>query len=131
RDEGVYEPRIYYVELWNSATENEKVIEASITVQRFRDDFNSSVDKEIVKNFIWHEENFLKENGIDQKFTYSKTKLGTWQWVIWQDNEKFNLYATCVTTRGRILLQGAAFDIFILKRFFQYVADSYQEGTLD
>jgi len=131
RDDGVYEPRIYTVELWNDAPESEKVVESNITVQRFKSDFSDSVDKERVKNFIWNEDNFLKDNKIKQPFAYSKSKIGVWQWVIWQDTEKFNLYAACVTVRGRILIQGAAFDVFNLKRFFQYVADSYQEGTVD
>lgn len=129
KDDGTFEPRLYFIYIYNDAATKDKVIEASVTVQRFKSDFSGSVEKETINNFIWHEKTFLKENSIDKKFIYSKTKVGVWQWVLWQDPEKFNLYATCVTPRGRILVQAAAFDVFSLKRFFQYLADSYQEGT--
>lgn len=133
RDSGVYEPRIYSVDIMNpieATTGSNSYVQANITVQRFREDFNGTPDVERVRNFVWHEDNFLKSNAIKEKFTYSKTKTGTWQWVIWNDGEKFVLYASTVTNRGRILVQGSSFDIYVLKRFFQYVADSYQEGKL-
>ena len=129
KDDGTFEPRLYFIYIYNDAATKDKVIESSVTVQRFKSDFNGNVEKEQINNFIWHEKTFLKENGIDKKFIYSKTKLGVWQWVLWQDPEKFNLYASCVTQRGRVLVQAAAFDVLSLKRFFQYLADTYQEGT--
>ena len=128
KDDGTYEPRMYFIYIYNDALSKDKVIESNVTVQRFKSDFMGDVEKEMIKNFIWHETKFLKENNIDKKFTYSKTKVGVWQWIIWQDPEKFNLYGTCITQRGRILVQAAAFDIFSLKKFFQYLADTYQEG---
>ena len=128
KDDGTYEPRLYFVYIYNDSPTKDKTIESSVTVQRFKGDFTGSVNKEMVKNFIWHETKFLKENKIDKPFMYSNTKLGVWQWVIWQDPEKFNLYATCITQRGRIMVQAAAFDIFSIKKFFQYLADTYQEG---
>jgi hypothetical protein len=130
KDDGVYEPRLYFIYIFNDAGSKDKIIESSVTVQRFRSDFSGNVEKEKINNFIWHEKRFLKENGIDKKFMYSKTKVGIWQWVLWQDPEKFNLYASCVTQRGRIMVQAAAFDVFSLKRFFQYLADTYQEGVI-
>lgn len=128
KDDGTYEPRMYFVYIYNDAFSKDKIIESNVTIQRFRPDFTGNVDKERVKNFLWHETTFIKENNIDKKFIYSKTKVGTWQWIIWQDPEKFNLYGTCITQRGRILIQAAAFDIYSLKKFFQYLADTYQEG---
>ncbi len=133
RDAGVYEPRIYSVDIMNpleASTGSNSYVQANVTVQRFREDFNGSIDVERVHNFVWHEENFLNDNSIKEKFTYSRSKTGVWQWVIWNDGEKFMLYASTVTKRGRILVQGSSFDIYVLKRFFQYIADSYQEGTL-
>ena len=100
-----------------------------MTIQRFKDNFTGGVDEQRIKSFIWHETKFLSENKIDKKFSYSKSSIGVWQWVVWQDDTKFNLYASCVTKRGRILIQASAFDIYVLKRFFQYVANSYQEGV--
>ncbi len=134
KDFGVYEPRVYYVEIMNpleASTGSNSYVQANITVQRFKKDFNGNPEMERVKNFIWHEENFLKENGVKEKFAYAKSKLGVWQWVIWNDGEKFNLYATIVTNRGRIMLRAASFDAYVIKRFFQYIADSYQEGKMD
>lgn len=130
KDDGTYEPRLYFIYIYNDAAAKDKIIESSVTIQRFRPDFSGNVEKEKINNFIWHEKTFLKDNGIDKKFMYSKTKVGIWQWVIWQDPEKFNLYASCVTQRGRIMVQAAAFDVFSLKRFFQYLADTYQEGVI-
>jgi len=129
KEDGTFEPRLYFIYIYNDAASKDKIIESSVTLQRFRSDFNGNVEKEKVNNFLWHEKNFLKDNGITKKFEYSKTKVGIWQWVIWQDTEKFNLYGTCVTQRGRIMVQAAAFDVFSLKRFFQYLADTYQEGV--
>ncbi|MCX6113080.1 MAG: hypothetical protein NTY22_07375, partial [Proteobacteria bacterium] len=126
-----YEPRIYIVDLWNDVSEapsSDRVVQASITLQRFKDNFTGNIDEQKIKNFIWHETKFLKENKIDKKFIYSKSLIGIWQWVIWQDETKFDLYATCITKRGRILIQASAFDVYVLKRFFQYVANTYQEG---
>ncbi len=134
KDFGVYEPRVYYVEIMNpleASTGSNSYVQANITIQRFKKDFSGNPEMERVKNFIWHEEHFLKENGIKDKFAYAKSKLGTWQWVIWNDGEKFNLYATIVTNRGRIMLRAASFDAYVIKRFFQYIADSYQEGKMD
>lgn len=130
KDVDVYEPRLYVVDLWDDFSgSSDRVLQANITVQRFRDDFTGSIDTERLKNFIWHETVFLKENKIDKKFSYSKSNIGVWQWLIWQDDSKFNLYSTCVTKRGRILIQASAFDVYILKRFFQYIANTYQEGS--
>ncbi|MEI6079013.1 MAG: FHA domain-containing protein [bacterium] len=132
QDTGVYEPRVYVVDLWDdvsSSPSSDKVIQASLTIQRFKDNFTGGVDEQRIKSFIWHETKFLSENKIDKKFSYSKSSIGVWQWVVWQDDTKFNLYASCVTKRGRILIQASAFDIYVLKRFFQYVANSYQEGV--
>jgi len=130
KDDGTYEPRLYFIYIYNDAAAKDKIIESSVTIQRFRPDFSGNVEKEKINNYLWHEKTFLKENGIDKKFEYSKTKVGVWQWILWQDPEKFNLYATCVTQRGRIMVQAAAFDVFSLKRFFQYLADTYQEGPI-
>ena len=132
KDTNVYEPRIYIVELWDDVSASpstDRVVESSITIQRFKDNFTGNIDEQTIKNFIWHETKFLSENKIDKKFVYSKSSLGIWQWVIWQDETKFDLYATCVTKRGRIMLQASAFDVYVLKRFFQYVANTYQEGS--
>jgi hypothetical protein len=132
---GSYEPRIYIVDLWSEADSYpqslEKMVIATISIQRFRPDFVGSVEQEITNNFVWHEKVFLKDNKIDAKFSYSNGSLGVWQWLIWEDDEKQNLYATCVTKRGRIMLQASSFDIYSLKRFFQYVANSYKEGSID
>ncbi len=130
KDDGTYEPRMYFVYIYNDAPAKDKIIESNITVQRFKPDFLGDVERETIRNFLWHETKFLKENNIDKKFTYSKTKIGVWQWIIWQDPEKFNLYGTCITKRGRLLVQAAAFDMFSLKKFFQYFADTYQEGSI-
>ncbi|MEI6092124.1 MAG: FHA domain-containing protein [bacterium] len=130
KEEGVYEPRIYVVDLWDElSSSSDRVIQANLTIQRFKDNFTGNIDEQRIKNFIWHETVFLKDNKINKKFSYSKSNLGVWQWLIWQDDTKFNLYATAVTKRGRILMQASAFDIYILKRFFQYVANTYQEGS--
>jgi len=134
QDTSVYEPRIYIMELWDdvsTASSSDKVVQANITIQRFRSDFAASVEEERIKNFIWHETKFLKENKIDKRFSYSKSTIGDWQWIVWQDDTKFNLYASCVTKRGRLLLQASAFDVYVLKKFFQYVANTYQEGSLN
>ncbi len=132
---GSYEPRIYIVDLWSEAVSSsqsvEKMVVATISIQRFRPDFIGSVDQEILNNFIWHEKKFLKDNKIDSKFNYSKGSVGVWQWTTWLDNEKQNLYASCVTRRGRIMLQASSFDPYSLKRFFQYLANSYKEGNID
>ena len=132
---GSYEPRIYIVDLWSDSNSSAqalgKMVVATISLQRFRSDFVGSVDQEIINNFIWHERRFLKDNKIDAKFFYSKGSQGVWQWLIWSDDEKQNLYATCVTRRGRIMLQASSFDLYSLKRFFQYVANSYKEGNID
>jgi len=130
KDDGTYEPRLYFIYIYNDSPSKEKTIESSITVQRFKPDFMGNVEKEMIKSFVWHETKFLKENNIDKRFTYSKTKTGVWQWIIWQDPEKFNLYGTCITQRGRIMVQAAAFDVYSLKKFFQYLADTYQEGPM-
>ena len=132
QDSDAYEPRVYVVDLWDdvsSSPSSDKVIQASLTIQRFKDNFTGSIEDQRIKSFIWHETKFLTENKIDKKFSYSKSSIGVWQWVVWQDDTKFNLYASCVTKRGRILMQASAFDIYVLKRFFQYVANSYQEGV--
>jgi pSer/pThr/pTyr-binding forkhead associated (FHA) protein len=132
KDTDVYEPRIYIVDLWDDVaggSSSDKVVQASITIQRFKENFVGNIDEQRIKSFIWHETKFLSENKIDKKFAYSKAPVGVWQWVIWQDETKFNLYASCVTKRGRILLQASAFDVYTIKRFFQYIANSYQEGS--
>ena len=134
KDTGVYEPRIYSVDIMNpveASSGSNSYVQSNITVQRFKKDFTGSTDVERIRSFVWHEENFLKDNNIKEKFTYSRSKAGTWQWVIWNDGEKFNLYASTVSGRGRTLVQASAFDIYVLRRFFQYVADSYQEGKID
>ncbi len=131
KDTGSYEPKIYSVDIVNAAEAaqgSNSYVQANITVQRFKKDFIGSTDVERIKNFVWHEDNFLKENKIKEKFSYSKSKTGLWQWVIWNDGEKFVLYASTITGRGRTLVQASSFDIYVLKRFFQYIADSYQEG---
>ena len=131
KDTGSYETKIYSVDIMNPAEASQgsnSYVQANITVQRFKKDFTGSTEVERIKNFVWHEDNFLKENNIKEKFSYSKSKTGLWQWVIWNDGEKFVLYASTVTGRGRTLIQASSFDIYVLKRFFQYIADSYQEG---
>ncbi|MBN1113883.1 MAG: FHA domain-containing protein [Oligoflexia bacterium] len=130
-DSGNFEDRLYIVDLWNQSGASDyssELVRGTVTLQRFVSDFEGSYQQEAMDNFKWHETVFLRENSIGKKFIYSKTEMAVWQWVIWEAGNKFNLYATCITARGRILLQGSAFDIYVLKRFFQYVAGSYLEG---
>lgn len=135
KDSGVYEPKIYSVDIMNpveASSGSNSYVQANVTVQRFRKDFTGSSDVERIRNFVWHEENFFKENNIkEQKFSYSRSKNYLWQWVLWNDGEKFSLYADTVSPRGRILVQASTFDIYVAKRFFQYIADSYNEGKVD
>jgi hypothetical protein len=129
-----YENRITVVDLWNTVEESsvsDKVILASIIIQRFKKDFTENLDKIIEENFIWHEKYFLKENNIKEQFKYSKTSVGLWQWVNWQVDGKYMLYACVNTKRGRIILQASALDLYLLEKFFRFAASSYKEGVLD
>lgn len=129
-----FEDRIYMANLWNLNDDSkvaEKIIVSSIMVQRFKDDFVGNVDAEVIRNFKWHESYFLKENNIKQDFNYSVGKICVWQWLIWNIEGSSNLYATCVTQRGRFIIQASSLDSYLLKKFFVFVATTYKEGKLN
>jgi pSer/pThr/pTyr-binding forkhead associated (FHA) protein len=129
-----FEDRIYVADLWNlneKSKVSEKIIVSSFMIQRFKKDFLGNVDAEVIRNFKWHENYFLKENNIDQEFNYSVGKLCVWQWLIWNIEGNSNLYATCITQRGRFIVQASSLDPYLLKKFFVFIATTYKEGKLD
>jgi len=127
-DDGVYEARLYIVDIKNDMLDSKEDLKAILTVQRFSGSFIGSFEEEAINSFIWHETIFKKKNNLFSDFKYTKTSIGLWQWSKWEEGEIINLYAVCHTKRGRIILQASSFDSFFLDKFFHFIAQSYSEG---
>lgn len=130
-DDSVYEARLNVVEINTAPNENNDQIKAILSIQRFKKDFTRNIDDIISESFIWNESEFKKQNNVSFDFKYSKTPMCLWQWGIWEINSTRNIYAMCISYRGRMILQVSSFDSFLLSKFFQFFVQSYEEGNKD
>ena len=122
----IYSDTIGITKLENKNTDNfeEINLNASVSFQKFKDNFIGDIEKLSLNNFVWHAEVFLKENKINSNFVYRKTKTGIWQWVMWFDGESFNLYANNVNGFSRVIFQANSNNAKFLTSFFIDFIDS-------
>lgn len=127
--DNVYEPRLYIVDINSNSSQQEEDIKAILTIQRFKEDFSDDIQNIVHDSFIWNETTLKKSNNIN--FKYSKTPRCIWQWGGWKTDLVHNVYATCISYRGRMILQASSFNSFMLNRFFNFFVQSYEEGVQD
>lgn len=125
----IYEPRLNVVDINTAPNEDNEQIKAILSIQRFKKDFSGTIDEIISESFIWNEAEFKKQNNVSFDFKYSKTPMCVWQWGIWETGSTKNLYAICISYRGRMILQVSSYDSFLMTKFFQFFVQSYQEGS--